>query len=102
MKNLQLSPQQAANEILRRRKARKSLVEYARYIDVPGAPVDEQDEDSDHVEHFAETVLAEHHILILEAAQRCIEKPYGRLMLFMPPGSAKSSYGSVVVPSWVS
>jgi len=37
---------------------------------------------------------------MLEALQRCIEKPYGRLMLFMPPGSAKSTYASVVAPSW--
>src|SRR5690606_8416967 len=91
---------QAAQELLNRRKARRNLVDYARYIEVPGAPVEEQDEDSDEAEYFAETQLAKHHILILEAAQRCIEKPYGRLMLFMPPGSAKSSYGSVVVPSW--
>lgn len=95
-----ISKAQAAQELLNRRKARRSLVDYARYVEVPGSPVEEQDEDSDLAEHFAETVLADHHILILEAAQRCIEKPYGRLMLFMPPGSAKSTYGSVVVPSW--
>lgn len=100
MKSLQVSPAQAAQELLNRRKARRNLVDYARYIEVPGSPVEEQDEESDLSEHFAETVLADHHILILEAAQRCIEKPYGRLMLFMPPGSAKSTYGSVVVPSW--
>lgn len=39
-------------------------------------------------------------MLALEACQWCIEQPYGRLMLFMPPGSAKSTYGSVVVPAW--
>ena len=100
MKNLQLSQQEAARELLARRRARRSLVDYARYIEVPGAPVEEQDEDSDVAEHFVETQLAEHHVLILEAAQRCIEKHSGRLMLFMPPGSAKSTYGSVVVPSW--
>lgn len=100
MSNLQLSPQQAAQELLNRRRARRNLVDYARYIDVAGAPVDDQDIDSDVTEYMAETVLAEHHILILDAAQKCIEKPYGRLMIFMPPGSAKSSYGSVVVPSW--
>ena len=87
---------QAAAELLRRRKARNSLVEYARYIEVPGAPLSEDGDDCAPVE----TQLAKHHVLILEAAQRCIEKPNGRLMLFMPPGSAKSTYGSVVVPSW--
>jgi len=92
---------QAAQELLNRRKARRNLVDYARYIEVPGAPVEEQDEDSDEAEYFAETQLAKHHILMLEAIQRCIEKPHGRLMLFMPPGSAKSTYASVVAPSWI-
>lgn len=91
---------QAAQELLNRRKARKSLVDYARYISVPGAPLEEQDQDSDEADYFAETQLAQHHILMLEALQRCIEKPHGRLMLFMPPGSAKSTYASVVAPSW--
>jgi predicted phage terminase large subunit-like protein len=101
MNNSQPSPQAAAQELLRRRRARNSLVEYARYVDVPGAPIEDQDEDSDKVKRVAETSLAAHHVLTLEASQRCIETPYGRLMLFMPPGSAKSTYGSVVVPSWI-
>lgn len=93
------SLEQAAAELLARRKARNSLVDYARYITVPGAPTTE-DED---VEDFlpVETQLAKHHVMMLEAIQRCIEKPYGRLMLFMPPGSAKSTYASVVAPSWL-
>jgi len=97
---LTLTRQQAASELLARRKARASLVEYARYIDVPGAPVEEQDEDKDDASNRVETPLAAHHILTLEALQRCIEKPHGRLMIFMPPGSAKSTYASVVAPSW--
>ncbi len=98
--SLKPSQQVAAQELLRRRKARANLTDYARYIEVPGAPIDDKDDDT---EDFVpvETTLAEHHVLILEAAQRCIERHSGRLMLFMPPGSAKSSYGSVVVPSWV-
>ncbi|NTF43077.1 phage terminase large subunit [Agrobacterium rhizogenes] len=96
---MQLSRQAAASELLRRKAARNSLTSYAKYIEVPGAPADEQDEDT---ENFlpVETTLAEHHTLILEAADRCIAKRYGRLMIFMPPGSAKSTYGSVVVPSY--
>lgn len=93
---MHVSPQQAASELLRRRKARQSLVEYARYIDVPGAPVSDDDDECGVIE----TPLAAHHILTLDALQRCIEKPYGRLMIFMPPGSAKSTYASVVAPSW--
>ena len=39
---------EAATELLRRRRARASLTEYARYIDVPGAPIAEQDEEADY------------------------------------------------------
>ena len=47
-----------------------------------------------------ETRVAKHHILTMDAIQRCIEAPYGRLMIFEPPGSAKSTYASVVAPTW--
>ena len=47
-----------------------------------------------------ETVLAQHHELILGATQRCIKRHSGRSMLFLPPGSAKSTYGTVVGPTW--
>lgn len=93
-----ITRQQAASELLRRRRARSNLVDYARYIDVPGAPLTE-DEDA---ESFApvETVLAEHHEIILNATQRCIDRPRGRTMLFLPPGSAKSTYATVVSPTF--
>lgn len=93
-----MKPSQAAAELLRRRKARQSLVEYARYIEVPGAPLSEDDDTEDF--RPVETQLAAHHVLMLEAIQRTIEKPNGRLMLFMPPGSSKSTYASVVAVSW--
>lgn len=98
MKSLQLSPQEAARELLRRRKARSSLVEYARFIEVPGAPLTEAEDE----ENFkpVETVLARHHEMILDATQRCIQRHSGRTMLFLPPGSAKSTYATVVAPSW--
>jgi hypothetical protein len=55
------------------------------------------------------TPLARHHILLLELAQDVIEgnlmAPDGTIcrrgMAFMPPGSAKSTYWSVVTPAWV-
>jgi predicted phage terminase large subunit-like protein len=97
--NLRVSPQSAANELLRRRQARASLEGYARYIEVPGAPTSEEEDTEDFLP--VETTLADHHRLILQAADRCIATRYGRLMLFMPPGSAKSTYGSVIVPSYV-
>lgn len=89
---------EAATELLRRRRARTSLTSYARYIEVPGAPLTEADDE----EQFkpVETVLAQHHEIILSATQRCIERHSGRTMLFLPPGSAKSTYATVVSPTW--
>lgn len=94
-----LTRQQAASELLRRRRARKSLVDYARFIDVPGAPVTDEDPDCEQFQPV-ETVLAEHHEIILNATQRCIERHRGRTMLFLPPGSAKSTYATVVSPTF--
>lgn len=96
--SLKPSQRAAAIELLRRRKARANLIDYARYIEVPGAPVSEAEDE----ESFkpVETVLAQHHELILAATQRCIERPNGRTMLFLPPGSAKSTYATVVAPTW--
>lgn len=90
------SQQAAARELLRRRRARNSLIGFAQGVDVPGAPIDE---DRDQF-GIAETPLADHHKLILDASERCINAHQGRLMIFMPPGSAKSTYGSVIVPAY--
>lgn len=99
MKNWSPSPQQAAQELLRRRRARRSLTDYARYIEVPGAPVNEQDDEAEDFQPV-ETTLAKHHEIILDATQRCIAKHRGRTMLFLPPGSAKSTYATVVSTTW--
>jgi hypothetical protein len=92
-----VTPQQAARELIRRRAARRSLVEYARFIDVPGAPLVEDDD----CENFipVDTQLAAHHEIILNATERCIMRHRGRTMLFLPPGSAKSTYATVVAPT---
>src|SRR5688572_26989673 len=104
MPSLRPSPQAAALELLRRRKARTSLTDYARYIDVPGAPRGQTaDDDADNdgqIYRPVQTTLAAHHVLALEATQRCIERPNGRTMIFMPPGSAKTTYATIVAPTW--
>ena len=46
-----------------------------------------------------ESPLAAHHELLLRAMERVSSARHGRLMVFMPPGSAKSTYASVVFPS---
>lgn len=87
----------AARILLRRRRMRDSLTAFAQSIAIPGAPVSGDDS-----ELFAPVGagMASHHILLCEALQRCIDTPYGRTMVFMPPGAAKSTYASAVAPAW--
>lgn len=79
--NWRVSPQEAAKELLRRRSARRSLASFIEYLDIGFTP-------------------AKHHLRLiaeLEALERGETK---RLMVFMPPGSAKSTYSSVLFPPW--
>jgi predicted phage terminase large subunit-like protein len=66
-------------------------------IDVPGRPVGD-DPDAEFFQPVESTV-AHHHRLILQKMYEVSHTPHGRLMIFMPPGSAKSTYASVVFPS---
>lgn len=93
-----IASEDAAGELLRRQRARESMVEYARSIDIPGAPVSNDPE----AEIFKpiEESIASHHIIMMEAIQRTMEKKRGRLMIFAPPGAAKSTYVSVVGSNW--
>ena len=93
-----VSAQEAATELLRRRRARRSLVDFSQSIAIPGAPI--SDEPDEWQFKPIETAVALHHRVVMEAIQRCIETPSGRLMIFAPPGSAKSTYASVVTPPW--
>jgi len=98
-----LPPEQAAGELLRRQRARASLVEFSQSIEIPGVPlVDIKDDDLTTETTYApvESRIAKHHLLLLQALQRCVETPRGRLLVHMPPGSAKSTYASVVMPAW--
>lgn len=88
---------EAAREVLIRRMARDSILHYANAIDVPGKPGSE-DPDTEFF-HPVETTMAQHHRLILEKLDEISKTPHGRMMIFMPPGSAKSTYASVVFPS---
>ncbi len=91
------SQQAAARELLIRRKAREDILSYVNAIDVPGRPVGE-DPDSEFFEPI-ETTLAHHHRLLLTKLDELSNTKHGRMMVFMPPGSAKSTYASVVFPS---
>lgn len=81
-----------------RRRARADLNAYCRYIEIPGAPVND---DPDCQEFYADTVTpAAHHELLNDALMRVEAGEIKRLMVFMPPGSAKSTYVSVTFPTW--
>ena len=91
---------------LARRRAMKGICEYATIIDVPGRPVIEADdaegsEVADTLFAPVESALARHHQIILNALVDMTRIKYGRVMIFMPPGSAKSTYASVVFPSYI-
>ena len=88
----------AARELLRRRRARASLVEYSQAVTIPGAPV--SDDPDEWLFQPIETQVAAHHIVTMQAIERCIRQDYGRLIIMEPPGSAKSTYASVVGTTW--
>lgn len=113
-----ITPAQAARELLKRRHARSGPIAFAEFVDVPGRPVaddpdiDDFDEDTEtgkrrNFQDIAievtpvEALLAQHHKMVLTEVEDCFLKDTGRLMIFMPPGSAKSTYGSVVSPSYL-
>ena len=124
-----ISQQEAAAEYLRRKKARSALVDFSQSLEIPGIPTteppDEEDtatrmgrtaenpdgipnsgklknrfESSQIIYNPVETKVALLHVLMMQAIQRCIEMKRGRLMIFAPPGSAKSTYASVLGTSW--
>lgn len=97
MSNYSQLQQAAARELYIRRKARADILQYVTAIDVPGRPISDDPE----TELFQpiETTIAAHHRLLLQKLDEISSTPHGRLMVFMPPGSAKSTYASVVFPS---
>jgi predicted phage terminase large subunit-like protein len=81
-----------------RTRAANDLNAYCKYIQIPGVPVND---DSDCEEFYPDNVTpAEHHRLINNALMRVDAGAIKRLMVFMPPGSAKSTYGTVTFPTW--
>lgn len=66
-------------ELWKRRKVRGSLTEWARYCGFEPAP---------------------HHKLIIEHLEAVSRGEIDNLLIFAPPGSAKSTYVSVLFPSW--
>ena len=76
-----MTPQEAAVELLTRRKARRNYLDYLGIASTEGQP-------------------AAHHRLMIERLQAVADGQCKRLMLFLPPGSAKSYYGNVMFSAW--
>jgi predicted phage terminase large subunit-like protein len=75
-----ISPQEAAIELLKRRQARKSLTAF--------------------IEYLGQYTPASHHRLLIDKLEAVERGELERLMVWMPPGSAKSTYTSVLFPPW--
>lgn len=71
-------PHEAARELLKRRAIRRSLIEWGRYKGYEAAP---------------------HHLLICNEIDDFLTSEDEVLLLFAPPGSAKSTWLSVLFPS---
>ena len=69
----------AAEELLKRRSTRRSLAEWARHKGFEPA---------------------KHHQLIISEIEAFLAGDDDVLLLFAPPGSAKSTYVSILLPSW--
>jgi predicted phage terminase large subunit-like protein len=76
---MELSSQAAAQELIRRRQVRLSLTEWARHKGFEPA---------------------KHHQLIINEIGSFLSSDEEVLLLFAPPGSAKSTYVSILLPSW--
>lgn len=74
---------------------------FAQAIDVPGKPIAEDEKESDWLFQPVETGLALHHKVLMAALDKVADRKIQQLMVFMPPGSAKSTYTSVVHPARV-
>jgi hypothetical protein len=77
-----ITPADAAAEILARRKARELFTHYCAYR----LPEDQS--------------MAPHHVMLTAALDEVEKGDCDRLLVMMPPGSAKSTYGSVYFPEY--
>lgn len=89
----------AAQELQRRTLATQNLHTFGMSVDIP--TVINEAPQPDETICPAEYLYAVHHRKIVAAIQRTIDRPFGRLLIQAPPGSAKSTYASNVTPPFV-
>src|SRR4030081_2407621 len=75
-----MSPAIAAEMLLKRRRVRRSLTEWCQHCGFEPAA---------------------HHRLLIDRLERVVRDEIKRLAVFMPPGSAKSTYGSILFSPYV-
>src|SRR4029077_18098181 len=97
LKLLSIELRALQNEREKRSRARRDLLTYASSIEIPGAPLRDDDESC---EEFIpiKSAFGAHHLLWLDCLQKVEDGEIHRLMGLMPPGSGKSVYSSVVFP----
>jgi hypothetical protein len=78
------TPGQAALDVLRRRNAKESLTAFIDYISELEGGIQP----------------ARHHRLLIEKLEAVERGEIPRLMVFMPPGSAKSTYANRIFGAW--
>jgi predicted phage terminase large subunit-like protein len=81
----------------KRKMARTDIRTFATCIDIPGVPKPRDGEG----DRPAEARFGKHHLLWLDCLQRVEDGKIKRLMGLMPPGSAKSTYTSILFPAHV-
>jgi len=89
----------------RARQSRSSIIEYAKQIIIPGTPLND---DEDCEEFYPDNVTpAAHHKIILDTLQKLAEgklihndRKVKNVMILAPPGTAKTTYASIVFPTW--
>jgi hypothetical protein len=83
--------------------ARESFMTFCGMVEIPSAPIDEEDDEEDeaHLQYRPPTPpTAAHHVELCGVLQAIEEGRVKRAMFFLPPGAAKSTYGSVLFPAW--
>jgi phage terminase large subunit-like protein len=88
-------------EALHRSSGKDSFLKFVGMVDCPGAPMDQPEPE---VYYQVRLRPAAHHKLVIAAIQDMamgVDSDVDGLMVFMPPGSAKSSYASTLAPPWL-
>ena len=80
------------------RAARESLEYFAETVEIPMVPSEGEEDDA----YPVRIKLADHHRLLLRSAQDLLtgKLQVDGVMAFLPPGSAKSTFLSVVTEAW--